>query len=97
MKKATMFVLAAGVLLTGCGEEPDPRKAYETAYEHARLLNEAFDGREAPGKDGPTALALCAGKRGGDEPESVRLASWSGCVDGAMGKPSRADTYEQRS
>ncbi|MFE1416638.1 hypothetical protein ACFW6F_38470 [Streptomyces sp. NPDC058746] len=91
-----MFVLAAGVLLTGCGEEPDQRKAYEKAHEHARHLNEGFAGREAPGKDGPTALALCAGKRGGDAPESVRLASWSGCTDGAMGKPSRADMYGER-
>ncbi|MFE2170504.1 hypothetical protein ACFXB3_36395 [Streptomyces sp. NPDC059447] len=97
MKKATTFVLAAGLLLTGCGDKPDPRKAYEKAYEQARLLNQGFDGREAPGKDGPTALALCAGKRSGDSPTSVRLASWAGCVDGARGKPSNADRYEERS
>ncbi|WP_331745838.1 hypothetical protein [Streptomyces virginiae] len=107
MKKITMCVLAAGVLLAGCGpsepKQSNPRKAYEEAYTRGKAIHDTLYGDKDPaaldqGAAGAQAmvgiLRSCnetEGKEG--DPRAVQEAAREGCKDGHLGLPNAAGKY----
>ncbi|MFJ8016780.1 hypothetical protein [Streptomyces sp. NPDC096339] len=98
MKKSAISVLAAGVLLTGCGPSeaaPSPRRAYEAAYEQGKLMRGIFQEPGSPETSVLDVIKLCH-KDGAGVAGSVAEAEHDGCVAGRLGEESKAYKYKEK-
>ncbi|MFI5638295.1 hypothetical protein ACIA8H_12860 [Streptomyces goshikiensis] len=109
-KKIATFVVAAGVLLTGCGPSepkapPSPRAAYEEAYTRGKIIHDTLYGDKDPaaielGAEGVqnlmSIMKTCNETEGkkGDPP-AAQEAAREGCKDGHLGLMSAAGKYAE--
>ncbi|WP_405832448.1 hypothetical protein [Streptomyces sp. NBC_00105] len=109
-EKITLSVVAAGVLLTGCGPSepkppPSPRAAYEEAYTRGKAIHATVYGDKDPAATELGAqgvhnmmgiMKTCNETEGkkGDPP-AVQEAAREGCKDGNLGLMSAAGKYAE--